>query len=166
MRQWDDTRYIDHASGWHDQGAGDFRSAHVYPFKFIQRYYSARKETRRDKHDRVLALTEFGGLSLCCPGHMTTDTPFGYKIYKTPEALDQAWTALYDKDVLTQIPLGLAADVYTQVSDVEDEVNGVMTYDRQVMKLSPETGMAIRREIDARFAAAFLGVTEADEKHE
>ena len=163
VRQWDDTRYIDHVSGWHDQGAGDFRSRHVYPFQFIKRYYHAWWQSVMERHDRVLALTEFGGLALPVPGHMTTNAPFGYKFLPNEAALNEAWVALYERDVIAQITHGLAVDIYTQVSDVEDEVNGVMTYDRQVMKLSPETGMELRRRIDEAFAAAYLG-QKAEEK--
>jgi len=142
VRTLDTTRYIDHASGWHDQGAGDFQSSHIY--------YKSYKP-RRDRHDRVMALTEYGGYSLACPGHMSSDSLFGYKGYKTQEELNQAIEALYEREVIPAIAKGLSADVYTQVSDVEDEINGLFTYDRHVVKLDEATAQRIAARIREEF---------------
>ena len=122
----DDTRLVDHASGWHDQGGGDLNSFHVY-YKPV-----------RIKHDknRVLALTEFGGYSMPLPGHMAGEKEFGYRIYRTRDAFMDAYCALYEKEVIPCMEKqALSAAVYTQVSDVEDEVNGLVTYDRKVCKV-------------------------------
>ena len=121
----DPTRLVDHASGWHDQGGGDFKSRHVY-FRPVR--------LRGDRH-RVLALSEFGGYSLPAAGHTASEKPFGYRMYHSREALMDALAALYEKEVIPcKEKQGLSAAVYTQVSDVEDEVNGLLSFDRKVCK--------------------------------
>ena len=125
VRGLDPTRLVDHASGWHDQGAGDLRSCHVY-------YRPVRM-----KHDgrRALALTEFGGYSLPVEGHYTTEKSFGYRTYRDAGAWMDAVEKLYENEVIPLIAReGLSAAVYTQISDVEDEVNGLLTFDRRVCK--------------------------------
>ena len=126
LRAIDATRSIDHASGWHDQGGGDFASHHVYykPFKF-----------KADKFGRVQALTKFGGYSMQCEGHTTSDKLFGQRMFRTKEGLTKAIKKLYETDVLPYIEKGLSAAIYTQLSDVEDEVNGLFTYDRAKLKI-------------------------------
>lgn len=133
----DPTRLVDHASGWHDQGGGDFKSRHVY-FRPVR--------LRHDKH-RVLALSEFGGYSLPPAGHTASDKPFGYRMYQTEQELMDAFAALYEREVLPCMKKqGLSAAVYTQVSDVEDEVNGILSFDRKVCKMDE----ARVKEINAR----------------
>ncbi len=129
LRSLDDTRPIDHASGYHDQGVGDFHSYHIYYKRF---------RPGKDKHERVLALTEFGGYSLPTEGHMASDALFGYKIFRSQPELEKAIVTLYEQDVLRYISQGLSAVVYTQVSDVEDEINGLFTYDRKVVKIDEQ----------------------------
>ncbi len=135
----DPTRLVDHASGWHDQGGGDFKSRHVY-FRPVK--------LRHDKH-RVLALSEFGGYSLPPAGHTASEKPFGYRMYQTEQELMDAFAALYEGEVIPcREKQGLSAAVYTQVSDVEDEVNGILSFDRKVCKLDEERV----RGINARLA--------------
>ena len=125
IRRRDATRPIDHASGWHDQGGGDLKSRHVY----------YRPVRLKNDGRRVLALTEFGGYSLQCPGHLATDKKFGYRMYDDAAAWMDAVEKLYENEVIPLIAAqGLSAAVYTQVSDVEDEVNGLLTFDRRVCK--------------------------------
>ena len=122
----DNTRPVDHASGWHDQGGGDFRSYHIY-YRPI-----------RMKHDknRALILSEFGGYSMPLPGHMSSEKEFGYRIYHDEKSFMDAYSTLFEKEVIPCITKqALSATVYTQVSDVEDEVNGLLTYDRKVVKV-------------------------------
>ena len=122
----DPTRLVDHASGWHDQGGGDFKSRHVY-FKPVK--------LKHDKQ-RVLALSEFGGYSLPAAGHTASEKLFGYRMYKTEGEFMDALAALYEKEVIPCMEQnGLSASVYTQVSDVEDEINGILTFDRKVCKV-------------------------------
>jgi beta-galactosidase/beta-glucuronidase len=125
IKELDVTRSIDHASGWHDQGAGDFKSLHVY-FKKVR--------IKPDAKGRAIILSEFGGYSHGVKGHVGSTTEFGYATYKTVEDFNNAFKKLYFTEIIPQIPTGLSATVYTQVSDVEDEVNGLLTYDRKVCK--------------------------------
>jgi hypothetical protein len=139
VRQLDPTRHVDHASGYHDQGAGDFQSYHIYYKKF---------RPKRDRRPgRVLALTEFGGFSLPSDGHMATPDLFGYRIYQTQQELEEAVEALFDRDVLPNIPKGLSAIVYTQVSDVEDEINGLFTFDREKVKVNDSRILATNEKL-------------------
>ena len=83
----------------------------------------------------MLALSEFGGYSLPAAGHTASEKPFGYRMYHSREALMDALAALYEKEVIPcKEKQGLSAAVYTQVSDVEDEVNGLLSFDRKVCK--------------------------------
>ena len=138
IRRLDPTRLIDHASGWHDQGVSDVKSLHVYfkPYRF-----------RPDKKGRAVVLSEFGGYNLPVAGHTWNTKNFGYKGYQTPEALGEAVKTLYETQIIPARRAGLAADVYTQLSDVEDEVNGFVTYDRRVEKLPEALMQAIAREL-------------------
>ena len=138
LRRLDPTRLIDHASGWHDQGVSDVKSLHVYfkPYRF-----------RPDKKGRAVVLSEFGGYNLPVAGHTWNAKNFGYKGYQTPEALGEAVKTLYETQIVPACKSGLAADVYTQLSDVEDEVNGFVTYDRRVEKLPEALMQAIAQEL-------------------
>lgn len=124
IRAYDSTRLIDSASGWHDQGAGDFNSRHVYfrPFRVPK------------KDGRILILSEFGGYAFLAEGHSETRKLFGYRKYKDRVDLDQAVSLLYEKQILNQIDKGLSGCIYTQLSDVETECNGILTADRRVIK--------------------------------
>ncbi len=130
FRKLDPTRVIDHASGWHDQGAGDVNSFHIYFTPFIFPKFGKNDE-------RAICLTEFGGYSMSIDGHrFNTDKTFGYRIYKSKAALEKALETLYIKRLLPLIhKKGLSALVYTEVSDVEDETNGLLTYDREIVKV-------------------------------
>lgn len=124
IKKLDPTRLIDHASGYHDQGIGDLKSRHIY-FKPVR--------PRADKHGRPYALTEFGGFSYAVAGHTASDAAYGYKPYRSLAAYQDGVL-----DLLTTLadhkPEIIAATVYTQLSDVEDETNGILTFDRQVSK--------------------------------
>jgi len=129
LQELDNTRAIDHASGWHDQGTGDFKSYHIYYKKF---------RMKPDKKNRVQALTEFGGYSCPTEEHMATEKLFGYKMCKNKTELSSAVAELYENEVIPKIKQGLAATVYTQVSDIEEEINGLFTYDRAELKIDPD----------------------------
>ncbi len=134
VKALDPTRPVDHASGWHDQGGGDVQSRHVY-YKPVRLKNDGR---------RVLALTEFGGYSLPVPGHCAEEKSFGYRAYQSAEEWMDAVEKLYREQVIPHVEKeGLSAAVYTQVSDVEEEVNGLMTFDRRVTKLDPARMAAI-----------------------
>lgn len=127
VRGLDPTRPIDHASGWFDQGQGDLHSVHLY--------FRPPTMVGRLPDRRVLALTEYGGLSFPVPGHTWGDKPFGYGRHATAQSLRIAFGALHAHALPKVVRRGLGATVYTQLCDVEDETNGLLTYDRAVMKL-------------------------------
>ena len=129
VRALDPTRVVDHASGWHDQGVGLVRSLHVYFKKYV---FSP------DPQGRAVLLSEFGGYSHRVKNHCFNDRYFGYRKFDMPEELALALKALYRDEIAPAKKYGLSAAVYTQISDVEDELNGLVTYDRQVVKIPAE----------------------------
>ena len=127
LSKLDQTRLFDHASGWHDQGVSDVKSLHVY-FKPVK--------VKNDKNlrQRSIILSEFGGFLLPIENHMMK----GKKTYKTFNNYAN-WLKQYEecieRDVISNIPKGLSACIYTQLSDVEEELNGFVTFDREVIKV-------------------------------
>ncbi len=123
---FDNTRTIDHASGWQDQKIGDFKSLHVYfrPYRF-----------HKDKLGRCVILTEFGGYGY--DTNTTKKKSFIYKKLRSKLELTQAIVKLYEKQIIPAKKKGLAAAIYTQLSDVEQETNGLITYDRTDIKVIP-----------------------------
>ncbi|GAB3141920.1 glycoside hydrolase family 2 TIM barrel-domain containing protein [Micromonospora sonneratiae] len=132
----DPTRTVDHASGWHDQGGGDLRSLHVYFRRF-------RVPRQRRGDSRALVLSEYGGYSLRMAGHAFTDKEFGYQRFTDADTLGAAFTRLHTEQIVPAIDRGLSATVYTQLSDVEDELNGLLSYDRRIAKLPEELVRAV-----------------------
>ena len=127
LKEYDQTRLFDHASGWHDQGVSDVKSLHVY-FKKVKL-----PKPKKVNH-RSIVLSEFGGFVLPIKDHLMK----GKKTYRSFN--DKAkWLDQYRKciarDVIKNIPKGLSATVYTQLSDVEEECNGFTTFDREVVKV-------------------------------
>lgn len=144
IKQLDDTRLVDHASGWSDHGVGDFYSRHMYYQKI--RFY------RKLSRERIAALTEYGGYSLPIKDHRyNNEKLFGYKTYQTKEAYQKALEDLFLKQLIPNIEKGLSVLVYTQVSDVEDEVNGFITYDRRHLKIDEEFMQDLNRELYRKF---------------
>ena len=136
LKQLDESRLIDANSGWIDQGVGDFSSHHVY---FI-------KPRLHSDHKRILSLSEFGGYSYKENGHTMMDKAFGYKKLETKEKLEIALRKLFEEQIIPLKKEGLAVAVYTQLSDVEEEINGLLTYDRQVQKVDLE----VMKELNAK----------------
>ena len=123
----DQTRIIDTVSGWHDQGVGKTE------LKSLHTYYTPLKVP---KDPRPVVLSEFGGYSMKTEGHVFDESKeFGYKKFKTQETLVCALEKLYLKKLLPLLKKGLCGCIYTQVSDVEEEINGLVTYDREVVKV-------------------------------
>lgn len=139
VRELDPTRLIDHASGWHDQRVSDVRSLHIYFKKF--------RVPKNDGTGRALVVSEYGGYNYEIPGSKTTEKTFGYRKMKSPEALEQGFARLHDKEIVPAVTKGLSATVYTQVSDVEDELNGLVSYDRRQVKIRPEAVAAVNARI-------------------
>ena len=129
VRSIDKTRPIDHASGWHDQGVGQVKSEHVY----FRRY-----SFKPDKKGRAVLLSEFGGYGHRVLGHCFGNKDFGYKKFEMPAQLEIAIEELYQGQIGPARLQGLSAAVYTQLADVEDELIGLLTYDRKVAKIAPE----------------------------
>jgi hypothetical protein len=127
VKQIDPSRFVDHASGWYDQGGPDFQSIHKYVLKI--------QKPRTDKK-RPFVLSEFGGYSLILPGHVwNEERSFGFKMFDSKEHLTEAYTDLIEHQILPLVGKGLCATVYTQLSDVETEVNGLLSYDRAEIKM-------------------------------
>ena len=131
VKAFDPSRHCDHASGWYDQKAGDFRSIHRYTIPV---------QVPKKENNRAFVLSEFGGYSHIIDGHVWNKSKsFGYMMYSSKESLTKAYRKLFEKQIIPNIEKGLSATVYTQVSDVEFEVNGILTYDRAIVKVDEET---------------------------
>ena len=126
----DNTRLYDHASGWHDQGISDVKSYHVY-------FKSFKLKNSKIPEKRAIILSEFGGFVLAIKNHMMEGNHV-YKSFKNEIAWLDKYNETIKKDVIANIPKGLSAIVYTQLSDVEEELNGFITFDRQVVKANPD----------------------------
>jgi len=125
IRKKDPTRLIDSTSGWFDQGLGDFKSEHNYFEKL---------KVVPDK--RAFAISEYGGYACYIKEHSSINRIYGYKTFSTAEQFNEAYFDLIENQLKPLIQEGLCASVYTQLSDIEEEVNGIMTYDRRVVKLT------------------------------
>jgi len=138
FKKLDDTRFIDATSGWFRRKKSDVDSRHVY-FKEIK---------LKGDGKMPLVLSEFGGKTYKADGHIfNPDHAYGYGGSETLEALNQQVSDLYMKEIVPCIKNSLCAAIYTQVSDVEDEINGLLTYDRKLEKLSPETMLPVARTL-------------------
>ncbi|MEG0910922.1 MAG: glycoside hydrolase family 2 TIM barrel-domain containing protein [Ruthenibacterium sp.] len=139
VRSIDTTRLVDHASGWHDQGAGDLHSIHKYilPLPALP-----------PEENRAFVISEYGGYSFAYTSHLWDDKKgFGYRMYHSKAALTKAYVQLHEKQVLPLLQKGLCAVVYTQLTDVEGEVNGLLTYDRKICKIDIDAVQAINRRL-------------------
>lgn len=132
----DVTRLFDQASGWFDQGGGDFDSIHEY---FLPLKIKAK--------DRVVALTEYGGYAWHESEHSMCENDYGYKTFHSREELTKGVCGLIKRDVISNIKRGLGVAIYTQVSDVEEEVNGIYTYDREVLKFEEEELIKLNKSV-------------------
>ena len=149
LRTLDGTRLVDEASGWFDQGGGDVHSLHNY-------FYPLRIRPQK----RTVALSEYGGIAWPMPGHEPPRKTYGYSTAKDRQELTARYKKLQLKTVLPQLEKGLSALVYTQLTDVEDEVNGLFTYDRAAVK--PDANAV--RSVNAALAAEFARVTNPAKK--
>lgn len=125
VRKADNSRLIDQTSGWFDQGGGDIKSIHNYFFPL--RLFK--------KENRAYALTEYGGYTQIIKHHNTANKCYGYGDCKNSKELKRRYKQR-EKEVSTLIPKGLCASIYTQLSDVENELNGILTYDRKFNKMT------------------------------
>jgi len=141
LKKADPTRFFDTFSGWFRERNSDVESVHVY-FRKI----------KLKPQDRPLILSEFGGFSLRVPNHVFhLSSNYGYGLCQNEQDLEQRLDALYRREALPAIANGLNGTVYTQLSDVEEETNGLLTYDRAVTKVSPKVMQAISQALWAEF---------------
>ena len=134
----DQSRVIESISGWHDyKNQCEIKSLHTYYTKL-----------KVPKDTRPVTLSEFGGYSLKVSGHVYDEKKFfGYKKFKSQEKFVLALKKLYMEKLLSLIAQGLSGAIYTQVSDVEEEINGLVTYDRKVVKITPNEMKALNEAL-------------------
>ncbi len=145
LKSFDDSRFIDTASGWFRPEKSDACSLHVYFKKF-----------RMPKSEKPVLLSEFGGYSCKIEGHsFNLDKTYGYRFFKDTGKFMDALEKLYTEEIIPAAHMGLSGAIYTQVSDVEDETNGLLTYDRAVLKADADRMLNI---------ASQLTITEGDPK--
>lgn len=143
VKEYDPTRLVDGPSGWADRGSGDIYDLHDYPGPPLLAPVEL---------DRAVVLGEFGGLGLPLEGHLWWNKRnWGYRTYATTDELHESYEELM-KRLSPLVAKGLAAAVYTQTTDVEGEVNGLMTYDREVVKFDAESLTAIHQALYALVA--------------
>ena len=143
LRALDSSRFIDSASGWFRGCRSDVESLHIYFGCWF----------RMKKFPKPIVLSEFGGFAHSVAGHIyNPDKTYGYGTCKTQEELNRKLLELYQKHVIPEVKNGLCAAIYTQVSDVEDEINGLVTYDRKVTKAQKETMLQIAQALQTEIA--------------
>ena len=134
LRRLDSSRFIDSTSGWFRGRDTDVKSLHIYfgPWNKLK------------PAEKPLVLSEFGGYAYPVEGHIfNPHKAYGYKSCRSREDFRSSLEELYRSRILPAVPKGLCAAIYTQVSDVEDEINGLLTYDRKVCKADEATMRAI-----------------------
>lgn len=128
LRQVDPTRLIDSASGWFDQKCGDFRSEH---------HYFDKPKIIADK--RAFVISEYGGLTYRVKDHVSSNRIYGYQNYEDINEYQNNYHLMFEQMIKPLIYQGLCGAIYTQLSDIEDEINGLLTYDRKVCKLKKDS---------------------------
>ncbi len=137
LHKLDNTRFIDSTSGWFKRKESDVESLHVY-FKPVKLKPSK----------KPIVLTEFGGYSYNVKDHVfNPHKTYGYKKFDSREDFENALVSLYENEIIPNIKNGLCGAIYTQASDVEDETNGLMTYDRAITKVSRERFVEIAEKL-------------------
>ena len=134
----DDTRFVDSTSGWFRRKKSDVDSLHIYfgPWSKLK------------KGSKPLVLSEFGGYTFAVKDHLfNPEKAYGYKACESLEAFQQELRKLYRERIIPAAKMGMSGAIYTQVSDVEDEINGLLTYDRAVCKANAEEMLAIANDL-------------------
>ena len=143
LKEKDPTRIYDTTSGWFKKKESDVESDHIY-FKKVK---------LKPVAGRPMVLSEFGGYSCKLGEHaFNLDKTYGYRYFSDPEAFEDALVKLYQEEIIPHIEKGLCATVLTQVSDVEDETNGLLTYDRKFLKVDPVRMRRLAGELEDTFA--------------
>ena len=141
VREIDSGRLINEACGWFDQGGGDMYSIHNYRHKLKV----------KPQQDRVVALTEYGGYAYPVEEHLSCKKEFGYQHYHSTEELTQNYKRLWEEEIYPNLQYGLCSAIYTQTSDIEEEINGVLTYDREIVKLDEDQGKEMNDKLYGMF---------------
>lgn len=137
VKKLDDTRLVDSTSGWFAQKENDFDSEHIY----------FRVEEPQVK-TRPMFVSECGGYSMLAEGHYYSKyKQYGYGACADSEGLSQKIREMYDGMIIPGIKKGICGCIYTQVSDVEDEINGLYSYDRKICKVQREVMLGIAADI-------------------
>jgi len=140
VKELDPTRLADSTSGWFAQQKNDFDSEHIY-FKVIP----------LEPKERPLFVSECGGYTMAVGGHYYSKyAQYGYGASDTKEALTKDIVYMYENMIIPYVKDGVCGCVYTQLSDVEDEINGLYTYDRKVCKVVKEDMLAMSEKIYAQ----------------
>lgn len=137
LKKLDSTRFIDTASGWFDRVESDVDSKHIYF-----------RKVKLKAGKKPLVLSEFGGYSYRIKENsFNLMNEYGYGKYTDRKSFADAFCKLYENEIIPLVNKGLCATVYTQVSDVEDETNGLLTFDRRVNKILPEEFLSISQRL-------------------
>ena len=147
FKRIDPTRIYDTTSGWFKVDESDVESDHVY-FKPVR---------LKNVKGKPAVLSEFGGYSCKIEGHsFNLDKTYGYRFFDSREKFEDALVALYENEIIPAIEKNaLSAAILTQVSDVEDETNGLLTYDRRVLKVDPERMQRTAQSLQAAFSEKY-----------
>lgn len=138
ISSYDPTRYVDPHCGWIDTNGGQLQTEHIYCKPL---------EMPEVKHDRVMIVSEYGGYTYQPVGHIWEDGVFSYTHYETLEAYEEAYVKLIEDQVLPLKEEGCAGVVYTQITDVEREINGFYSYDRDVLKVDADRIHAVHSKL-------------------
>lgn len=136
-KEIDPNRIYDVTSGWYDNGYNEIESIHSY-------FYKLKLPKNLQK---PVIFTEFGGYSYFLEDHFYGKKKTGYRFYNNKEKLTKAYEKLYRKNIIRLKKKGLAGAIYTQLNDVEDEINGLMTFDRKVLKINRDVIKEINKEL-------------------
>ena len=136
IKKCDNTRIFDSASGWYScHKKREIQSEHIYFKPIVIR-----------KHFKIpLVISEFGGYAYRVNNHSYYDKSFGYREYDSIDSLNDAIYKLYHDEIYGNMKKGVCSSIYTQLSDVEEELNGIITYDRKVIKLKKEVALKIKK---------------------
>ncbi len=137
MKELDATRFVAGVSGWFKGGESDVITEHIYfkPFHPVV-------------GDKPLVLSEFGGYAYQCKGHIfNPENEYGYRKYEKREEFMDGLVELYETEIIPAVEQGLCGSIYTQLSDVEDETNGLLTYDRKICKVDREKFLNIAQKL-------------------
>ncbi len=133
VKEMDPSRLVNNASGWSDKNCGEVIDMHNYPGP----------GSPKPEANRAAVLGEFGGLGLSVDGHTWSNKTWGYRGTQSSEDLTRNYEKLLGKAWMLKDNSGLCACIYTQLTDVETECNGLLTYDREVNKVIPQRAAAV-----------------------